>query len=74
MSVSVASYNKKYLRMKPEVTQIFDMLEHYLDFCRLQYPAVEFNPADMYKNTSITWQRFVKSRNRSYYRNNEQRS
>ena len=25
---------KKYLRMKPEVAQIFEDLEHYFQFCR----------------------------------------
>lgn len=29
-----AAWLKKYLRIKPEVSQIFDDLEKYLDFCR----------------------------------------
>jgi len=76
MAVSVASYNKKYLRMKPEVDNIFNTLDDYLDFVRLQYPQVEYNPADIGRNESVTWQRFVKFRNRMYYRNmqNQQRS
>jgi len=69
MAVSVASYNKKYLRMKPEVENIFNTLDDYLDFVRLQYPQVEYNPADIGRNESITWQRFMKFRNRMYYRN-----
>jgi hypothetical protein len=76
MAVSVASYNKKYLRMKPEVDNIFNTLDDYLDFVRLQYPHIDYNPADIGRNESITWQRFVKFRNRMYYRNmqNQQRT
>ena len=40
---SVPSYIKKYLRMKPEVAQIFTDLESFKDFIRLQFPAVPFN-------------------------------
>jgi hypothetical protein len=71
MAASVESYNKKYLRMKPEVTQIFDMLDEYLDFVRLQYPAVPFDPSTMYHNSSETWRRFTRSRNQPY-RNEQQ--
>ena len=73
MAVSVASYNKKYLRMKPEVENIFNTLDDYLDFVRLQYRQVEYNPADIGRNESITWQRFMKFRNRMYYRNTQNR-
>jgi hypothetical protein len=67
---SVASYNKKYLRMKPEVRQIFDDLEEFKDFVRMQNPAVEFNEADLYKNTSPTWQKYIKQKARNHYHNN----
>lgn len=62
---TVASYNKKYLRMKPEVNQIFNDLDEYRDWVRLQYPQVVFNEADLYKNSSPLWQKFLKSKNRS---------
>jgi len=62
--MAIASYNKKYLRMKPEVNQIFADLDEYLNFCRMQYPAVKFDEADLYRNASTTWQKFVRTRNR----------
>lgn len=62
MSSSVPSYIKKYLRMKPEVKQIYQDLEEYHDWVRLQYPAIRFNEADLYKNSSPNWQKFLKSR------------
>ncbi len=70
MSVSVASYNKKYLRMKPEVRQIFDDLEDFKDFVRMQNPAVPFDESDLYKGTSPIWQKYVKQRSRNHYHNN----
>ena len=50
--MALASYNKKYLRMKPEVKQIFDDLEEFKNFVRMQLPAVPFNEADLYRNSS----------------------
>lgn len=64
MAVTVEKYNVKYLRMKPEVTQIYNDLEEYRDWVRLQYPQVAFNEADLYKNSSPLWQKFLKSKNR----------
>ena len=64
MAVAIASYNKKYLRMKPEVKQIFDDLEEFRNFVRMQYPQIRFNEADLYKNSSPTWQKFLRSKNR----------
>lgn len=61
---TVASYNKKYLRMKPEVNQIYNDLDEYRDWVRLQYPQIPFNEADLYKNSSPNWQKFLKSKNR----------
>lgn len=69
---AVASYNKKYLRMKPEVRQIFEDLELFQDFVRMQYPAVKFDPTELYRNTSLTWQKFCRTRNRQYYVNKQQ--
>ena len=62
--VTVAKYNQKYLRMKPEVNQIYNDLDEYRDWVRLQYPQVAFNEADLYKNSSPLWQKFLKSKNR----------
>jgi hypothetical protein len=64
MAVTVANYNKKYLRLKPEVNQIFEDLEEFHNYVRMQYPQVAFNEADLYRNASPIWQKFIKSRNR----------
>ena len=42
------AYIQKTLRMKPEVTKIFDDLEAWHDQCRFDLMA--FNPADLYKS------------------------
>jgi hypothetical protein len=42
------AYIQKTLRMKPEVTRIFDDLDRWLDHCRMN--LLSFNPADMYKS------------------------
>lgn len=68
MSVSIDSYNRKYLRMKPEVNQILSDLEEYRDWVRLQYPAIAFDESDLYKHTSPMWQKFQKQRARKHYR------
>ena len=63
-AVAVANYNKKYLRMKPEVTQIYNDLDEFRDWVRMQYPQIRFDESDLYKNTSPIWQKFLKSKNR----------
>ena len=67
---SVPSYIKKYLRMKPEVTTIFEDLEAFKDFVRMQYPAIKYDEADLYKNSSPTWQKYLKHQ-RALARRNE---
>jgi len=62
--VKVASYNVKYLRMKPEVKTIFDDLEEFETYVKLQYPQVAFNPADLNKNSSPTWQKYLRAKRR----------
>lgn len=57
------SWLDKYLTMKPEVSEIFDDLEDFMDWCKLSYQ--KFDPADMYK--SEQWKRFEKYR---YWRDN----
>ena len=41
-------YIQKTLRMKPEVTRIFDDLDNWLDYCRFNLIAI--NPSDMYRS------------------------
>jgi hypothetical protein len=42
------AYIQKTLRMKPEVTRIFDDLDTWLDYCR--FNLIAFNPSDMYRS------------------------
>lgn len=42
------NYIQKTLRMKPEVSKLFDDLEAWLDHCR--FNLLPFNPADLYKS------------------------
>jgi hypothetical protein len=42
------AYIQKTLRMKPEVSRIFDDLDRWLDHCRMN--LLPFNPTDMYKS------------------------
>ena len=57
---AVAKYNLKYLRMTPAMTQIFEDLEAFHDWVRLQDPPIRFNEADLYKNSSPVWQKYQK--------------
>lgn len=60
---------KKYLRIKPEVNQIYEDLEKYHDWVRLQYPAIPFNPSDLYKHSSPHWQKYMKQQSRKHRSN-----
>lgn len=42
------SYIQKTLKMKPEVTKIFEDLEAWHDYCR--FNLLPFNPKDLYKS------------------------
>lgn len=57
---SYPPYIKKYLRMKPEVNQIFEELEAFRSFVVMQYPFIKFDPADLNKNSSPVWQRYMR--------------
>ncbi len=57
--MSQPAYIQKSLRMKPEVTKIFDDLDAWLDHCR--FNLLPFNPADLYK--SREWKDFSKYSN-----------
>lgn len=52
-------YIEKYLRMKPEVSKIFDDLDAYKDYCR--FNMLKFDERDMYR--SDQWRKFEKFRN-----------
>ena len=42
------SYIQKTLRMKPEVSKLFDDLDAWLNHCR--FNLLPFNPADLYRS------------------------
>jgi len=42
------AYIQKTIRLKPEVTRIFDDLEVWLNHCR--FNLMPYNPADLYKS------------------------
>ena len=54
-------YIEKYLRMTPEITQIFDDLEAYKDYCRFNF--LKFNERDLYR--SDQYRRFDRDRRRA---------
>lgn len=45
---NLSAHVQKTLRMKPEVTRIFDDLENWLDYCR--FNMIAFNPSDLYRS------------------------
>jgi hypothetical protein len=61
---------EKYLRMKPEVTKLFDDLEAYLDYCKIN--MLKFDEKDLYR--SEQYRRFEKYRNWLYRRGNAEQS
>lgn len=62
-----ANWLKKYFRMKPEVTKIFEDLEEYREFCVRQGYA--FNEADLY-NTMSPFGDFMRTKRGKYPRDN----
>jgi hypothetical protein len=50
---------EKYLRLKPEVNKIFDDLEGYKDYCKLN--MLKFDERDLYR--SDQYRKFDKHRN-----------
>ena len=46
--MAMPTYIQKTLVMKPEVTQIFDDLEAWLDHCR--FNLIKFDPKDLYRS------------------------
>ena len=45
----------KYLKMKPEVTRIYDDLDAWLNYCR--FNLIKYDPADLYKSPAYKeWQ------------------
>jgi len=54
--MAVPAYIQKTLRLKPEVSKIFDDLDTWLDYCR--FNMNNFDPADLYRSRDYKeWQR-----------------
>lgn len=49
---------KPQIKHNPRVTQLFDDLENYLDFC--QRFGYKFDEADLYSNKSYIYRQFAK--------------
>lgn len=52
-------YIEKYLKMKPEVSKIFEDLEAYKDYCR--FNMLKYDERDLYR--SDQYRKFEKHRN-----------
>jgi len=62
-----------YFERRPDIVKIFDDLEAYLNFCRIE--LLPYNPADLYNKHAKTWQiyeREVKGHKRPW--NNDRRN
>lgn len=49
-----------YFENRPDVVRVFDDLDAYLDYCRIE--LCDFNPADMYRKDSKNYQNFLYSK------------
>jgi len=59
---------KKYLRMSPEVRQIYNDLDAWLNYCRFR--MIKYDPADLYRSVEYKeWQERRKKRQQWQARN-----
>ena len=59
---------KKYLRMSPEVSKIYNDLDAWLNYCR--FKMIKYDPADLYKSPEYReWQERRKRRQQWQARN-----
>jgi len=49
-----------YFENRPDVVKVFDDLDAYLDFCRIE--LCDFNPADLYRKDSANYQAYLQSK------------
>jgi hypothetical protein len=69
------NYQKfSYFESRPDIVKIFEDLEAYHDFCRLE--ARRFDPADLYNRHSKSYTAFITSMNikTPYYSRSNHRS
>jgi len=61
-----------YFENRPDVVRIFDDLDSYLNYCRIE--LCDFNPADLYRKDSANYQAYLNSkRPRRPYQGNKPR-
>ena len=61
---------KKYLRMSPEVTKIYNDLDAWMNYCRFR--MIKFDEADLYKSIEYReWQERRKKRQNWQQRNGQ---
>ena len=63
MSIKVELYNRKYLKMTPQVKQIFSDLEAWESHCK--WKLQKFDPADLYRSEA-----YKKFERKKYYNKN----
>lgn len=63
---------QRYFDRRPDVVKIFDDLDAYLNFCRIE--LLPYNPADLYNKNARTWQIYEKSIRAKRYWNNHNNS
>ena len=61
---------KKYLRMSPEVTKIYNDLDAWLNYCR--FNMIKYDEADLYNNKSFTYRQYTKYISKKQVKNNWQ--
>ena len=62
---------KKYLRMSPEVTKIYNDLDAWLNYCRFR--MIKFDAADLYRSPEYKeWQERRKRRQQWQQRNGQE--
>jgi len=52
--------NIRYFETRPDIVQIFDDLEGFLDWCKIE--GAPFDESDLYNRESWQWRNFEKSR------------
>lgn len=63
----------KYLRMKPEVTKIFNDLDAWQNYCRFR--MIKYDPTDLYRSPEYKeWQERRKKRQQWQARNGIERN
>jgi len=53
---------QSYFERRPDIVKIFDDLDAYRDFCRIE--LLPFNEADLYNKYSKTWQIYERGNGR----------